>query len=133
MALDPTRKLAVIVKNTGLYSVDVSANPPAAPVAISASGDVPAGFSDWGIAYEPSRDLFVLWGGGRDIYTLDPATWAMVHYPNPVGPAVLPTANSDLVYSKWAYVPEADVFVGYNNYTQGVWLSSRSELARSDL
>jgi hypothetical protein len=62
-----------------------------------------------------------LWGGEREVWTLDPDTWTMGEYPNPEGPAPTVTRSRG-VYGKWQYFPELDVFIGYNNVDEGVWL-----------
>jgi nitrous oxidase accessory protein NosD len=80
-----------------------------------------------GMAFHPIRDKVVMWPGGREILTVNPETWEFTRYLNEEGPA--PTlGDAGLrtkyvgVYSKWAYVREHDVFVGFANQEEGIWL-----------
>lgn len=75
---------------------------------------------DAGMIYNRGRDSFVMWPGGREVYLLNAETWEATRYPNPEGPA--PTPGKNGVYSKWFYVEEADVYIGYYNIDENVWL-----------
>src|SRR5699024_10191141 len=63
----------------------------------------------------------------REVWTIDPATWVARKLANSQGPAPSnKTANGKAknhgVYSRWQYVPDYDVFIGYNSARDNVWL-----------
>lgn len=127
--IDPTRRR--------IYSVNVNARNPHAPgngvLAIDLDASVldgatiqgskpPEGVGNNGcfLFHPPTRQMW-WWGGGRDTFLFDPdrATWT--HFENPVGPGPNPS-RSNGPFSKCAYLPELDVFVGYDDYSEGIWL-----------
>ena len=87
--------------------------------------------ADWGhrvgLAYHsPSRQL-VLWEGGREVWLVNARTWEVCKIANGAGKA--PTATTDSgqvksqgIYGRWRYVPSMDVFIGYNDSNDNVWL-----------
>jgi hypothetical protein len=78
-----------------------------------------------GAVYDEARGLLVLWGGAGDVWTLDPETLEWTRYPNAEGPAMY----GDGVFSKWIYIEELDLFAGYNNPEEGLWLYRLPESA----
>lgn len=61
-------------------------------------------------------------GGGREVVVIDPDDWSVETHDNRdgKGPAI-PDAIRSRVYSKWAYIADYDVFMGYNDHRHGVW------------
>ena len=136
MVLDTNNRKLVALDRHGVMVFDVAAGssigPQQNPVL---RGHIPEnillnGGGNLGLAYDSARDRFVIWDSTRNVYTLEidyqAMTGEMRLYPNVDGPA--PTVSRfdssvyPKVYSKWQYFPEADVFFGYNNYQEGMWL-----------
>ena len=88
---------------------------------ISTSGDMPAGLgSRPGFVYADGRDQFFAWGGGRDIYTWDPATAIWKHH---VATGDDPGIQQQLgTYGRFRYSPARKVFVLVNDTTQNVFI-----------
>ena len=89
------------------------------------------GKADWGnrvgLAYHSPSGQLVLWEGAREIWTLNARTWAVCKIANKSGKA--PTATTDRgrpksqgVFGRWRYVPSLDLFIGYNDSNDNVWL-----------
>lgn len=72
-----------------------------------------------GIAYHPPSDQFVMWGGRGDIWTWSVDDHQFRRYDVPEGD--LPSDRGK-IWDKWIYLEEADVFAGYNDTGEGVWL-----------
>jgi hypothetical protein len=80
-----------------------------------------------GLAYHPPTRRFVVWQGGREVWTIDAGSWELTLYRNPGGAA---PNDSDLldghktrgIYGRWQYIPTLDVFIGYGHSTDNVWL-----------
>ncbi len=77
------------------------------------SVDVAAGF-----VYHPPSRTMVAWGGQGTVASFDPDTRTWLEFEGQ-GPKVI---KSNGVYGKWIYLPRFDLFAGYNNTEQGVWL-----------
>lgn len=62
-----------------------------------------------GLVYLASRDRFVAWAGGKDVYVLDPSTWVWTRIAGQgdVDPGP-PTSRG--VFGRWRYVPSIDCF-----------------------
>lgn len=147
MEIDPDRRLAVILDDGGIRTLALDGASLAPAVKVDLHGDLPAMGENgrWspllgaaGLAYSTRQRVWVLWPGGsgrseqdgdaRHIYIVNLDTREIVLYPNSDGPGPrpardMPTKNqSNGVYSKFIYVPEHDVFVGYNGVDDGVWV-----------
>ena len=61
---------------------------------------------------------FVIWGGEKKVWLYDEDTGQWTTYSPPSGPAALKPGR---VYSRWVYLPELDVFAGYE-HPGGLWL-----------
>ena len=126
-AFDPDKRLLVLLSGNGLLIYSLETNTASN---VPVTGDDPGLNSvgkwiaqEYGIAYSKTRGVFVLWDGSRNIYTLDVLSGNMTRYPNPVGPAPsLGRNGGPRVYSKWVYLAGHDVFAGYNNPDEGMWL-----------
>lgn len=81
-----------------------------------------------GVAYDVKREAMTLWDGSRNVYLLDIEHGRIQQFPREDGAAPR-MGNSRGVYSKWVYVPGLDVFVGYNNPVEGIWLYRPRPLA----
>ncbi len=72
-----------------------------------------------GMTWDPKRKHLLIWDGGSGLNTFDPATGKFGVYPV-TGPAPAPVNRH--VYSKWQYIAELDVFAGYDDVDQGIWI-----------
>lgn len=72
-----------------------------------------------GFAYHPPSKKFILWSGGTRTWSWDPQTGEFVELMNETDG---PDSTQNRVFDKWVYLPELDVFAGYNNYSSGVWI-----------
>ena len=83
---------------------------------------LPKRSSQAGLAYDSKRRVFASWAGDREVVVIDPDDWSVETHANTNGDApAAPHANNRRVYSKWAYIPDYDVFMGYSNHKQGAW------------
>jgi hypothetical protein len=69
----------------------------------------------------------VLWDAGREVWTVDTRTWIVCKIANGTGIApTATTANGQAktrgIYGRWRYVPRLDLFIGYNDSNDNVWL-----------
>lgn len=127
-AYDPVHDRFVEIGGKGAPVVYYDlANPSAGRKVASLTGE--SAFSKWrvGFTYDSRQKVFVIWGGGRKVWALDPATWAVTGFANTAGDAPTPRdANGKPknhgTYSRWQYVPDYDVFIGYNSARDNVWL-----------
>lgn len=93
--------------------------------------EMPQGFNgNIGAALHSRSGKLVLWNGERATAVFDPASSAIKVYENARSPAAPSRGGSKGVFTKWLYIPEADVFVGYNNFRENVWLYRGPEIAR---
>jgi hypothetical protein len=108
--------------DSGVLSIDIDADPLSSG-ATTLGGEPPAGVSTDGcfLHHAPSG-LMWWWGGERETFSFDPDAASWTPYTNAAGPAPSLGDNSTGVYQKCIYVPELDVFAGYNNASEGVWL-----------
>jgi hypothetical protein len=121
-AFDPDRGVFAITTSRGIYAAELTSDGVnnlgiVSPVP---DGETKHPFGQAGVAYDAGRKVFVLWRGGREVWTLDPDTWEIVEYANASGDASIPEFTR--VYGKWHYVESLGVFVGYNNVNEGVWV-----------
>jgi hypothetical protein len=89
------------------------------------------GVQEWerkaGMVYEAGRDRIVIWGGGAEVWLVRPDDWSvtkLVPTGAPVPSITFPDGRrrSAGIYSRWQYVPEHDVFIGYPSFEGNVWL-----------
>jgi hypothetical protein len=89
------------------------------------------GKADWsirvGMAYHPPSRQLVLWEGGRELWTVDARTWQVCRIANGAGTAPTATsiggrAKTHGIYGRWRYVPSLDLFIGYSDSDDNVWL-----------
>jgi hypothetical protein len=80
-----------------------------------------------GMVYEPRRRRIVVWSGGPEVWLIDPSNWSVTLLSPACGAA--PSARfadgqrrSAGIYSRWQYVPEQDLFIGYAHCHDNVWL-----------
>ena len=89
-----------------------------------------AHLSDYGMDYDPIRDVFVLWKGDSEVWALTPPSqvstvgWTLA--------PLMPDAANDLpnvatgttgVLGKWKYAADQDIFLGVNDARNGdVWI-----------
>jgi MYXO-CTERM domain-containing protein len=108
-ALDPEARLMVIVGDGVLdeYRLDTDAFTANVPIA----GPIPPGLLDaaTGIAFDTMQKRFVLWNGGADIYTYDPAT-KMFEQHATMGATPPAVTTSGGTFGRFRYVPSRNVF-----------------------
>lgn len=127
-AYDPVYDRFVEIGNKGAPVVYYDlANPSTGRKAAPLTGE--STFSKWrvGFAYDSRQKVFVIWGGGRKVWVLDPATWKVTRFDNSTGDAPIRKLGNGKqknhgIYSRWQYVPDYDVFIGYNSALDDVWL-----------
>ena len=73
-----------------------------------------------GFDWHPVRKLFVLWDGTRHTWTFDPVAAKYTYYPNAQS-ELAPPPGSELVFGKWRYIPEFDLFAGYPDENGPMW------------
>jgi hypothetical protein len=88
---------------------------------VTTSGDKPTGLGTRpGFVYADARSRFYAWGGGRDVYTFDPAT--------AVWKRIAATGDDPGMQQQWGtfgrfrYSPSRDVFVLVNDTNQNVFI-----------
>lgn len=77
--------------------------------------------TEQGWDYSPTHDRLVMSDGSSTIWFFDWRTCNWTTRTLPGGPAKGTVAGDGRVYSKWAYVPQVDAFVLYNNWTVAPW------------
>ena len=135
-AIDPSRDLFVTVDarddspNAHRVLVHDLANPQLPPVVVATDGDRAIEFAQApGFEWDPVVGKFVAWLGGVVVYTLEaPAgswkrgPWVWTKLQPALTNTVSPSApNENGTYSRWRYVPAADVFVVVNRVTDPVY------------
>ena len=84
--------------------------------------------ADYGMDYDPVRDVFVLWGGDGMVWELAPpddvSTTGWVLTPLDSGAVdQFPDTRTVGVLGKWKYVAEQDIYIGVNDSRNGdVWV-----------
>ncbi|TQE98132.1 MAG: right-handed parallel beta-helix repeat-containing protein [Spiribacter salinus] len=80
-----------------------------------------------GVEYHPGHQVFYVWAGGGAVWTIDPRTWRVVRHEaeSELTPAFRdadgePKARG--IYSRWQYVPDYGVFIGYLSTRGNVWV-----------
>lgn len=88
---------------------------------VAASGSAPTNIGTRpGMAYADQRDMFFVWGGGKDIYTFNPANAAWTHL-TPGGDD--PGAQQQWgTYGRFRYSPSRGVFILVNGTTKDVYI-----------
>src|SRR5690606_30341894 len=87
---------------------------------IETTGEVPPQGNRVGFVYADDLDLFAAWVGGRDVYTLDPATRVWTHHVGTGDEPTPPAGNG--TYGRWRYSTKRNVFVLVNDTTGGVFI-----------
>lgn len=86
---------------------------------ITRLADLPAGLDPHsGAAFDTTTGLLVVWDGDTTVHTFDPSLALWATHDSASGPSA---PNGD-VFSKWILVDELDIFVGYHNPAEGLWL-----------
>lgn len=120
-ALDLDARRLVVISSRGemfFYDMQNVGSRQRAPTKVSWRGA--------GLAYHaPSRRL-VIWGGGREVWTVDSRTWEACKLANPDGPAPVSTndqgrAKTAGIYTRWRHVPDLDLFIAYSDSSDNVW------------
>jgi hypothetical protein len=75
---------------------------------------------DSGVVCDVTNNRLVFWGGTSTLvfYNIGAGTWSE-YTPTGTGPTVGASAGAE---SKWIYIPQYNVYAGYNNVNEGVWL-----------
>jgi hypothetical protein len=125
-ALDPENRIFVqVMASTGaisFYEIDKPILRQKAPI---------KGEADWGklpgLAYHPPSKRMVIWNGGREVWSFSTNSWVVRKFTNPNGHAPFPFApngnpKSAGIYGRWQYIPDHDIFIGYNSAADNVWV-----------
>ena len=91
------------------------------------------GATDWdkkmlALEYDPVRKVLVAWTGDRETAYLDTATLTWRRHANSNSATAPQKASgrdftaSGRVYGRWRYVPNFDLFIGYNNPNGNMWI-----------
>lgn len=90
------------------------------------------------LEYDPVRKVLVAWAGGRETAYLDAKTWVWRRFENKKSP-VAPVKSKDqdyaasgAIFGRWRYVPDYDVFIGYNAPRRNVWVWKPSAIEDGD-
>ncbi|WP_026609101.1 right-handed parallel beta-helix repeat-containing protein [Methylocaldum szegediense] len=94
---------------------------------------VTKGATEWdkrmaALEYDPVRKVMVAWDGGRETAYLDVASWTWRRFENksskaaPVRKRDADYSASGAIFGRWRYVPDYDVFIGYNAPRRNVWV-----------
>jgi len=127
--LDPTRNLIVFVGDGDFAIYNIATGQHSEPVTRGATEIESTDAT--GLAYDPSSDLIVAWGGHRgarpqDVYTMDLRDLGDLQW-NRVIPAasntVIPSSMSSKgTYGRFRYSPTYNVFVLYNHVSENVFI-----------
>ncbi len=123
MDIDPKRRLMIAVGAGKVYRWNI-ANPAASISAESlstAGGASVIGVGAPGLAYDPVGERMAAWGGGPDVYTLDPDSRVWTRHAR-TGGAVPPTPQANGTYGRFRYAPTKNVFVLANATDQNVFV-----------
>lgn len=76
-----------------------------------------------GFDYDPVSKMLVAWTGGASVYTLDLDTlvWKK-HLPAKSSVFIPSIQTPNGIFGRWKYVPEKDVFVGFNSANGNVFI-----------
>jgi len=117
----PEKKKMVAIGKGSVYSWDVVANK---FTVLKTTGDteIIKGNAP-GFDYDPVSKMFVAWAGGANVYTLDLDTLIWKKYLPAETNVFLPSAQTpNGIFGRWKYVPEKDVFVGFNSVNGNVFI-----------
>lgn len=99
-------------------------NPDTPPVELQTGGEksIEANLAP-GFVYDPASKRYVAWGGGADIFVLNPADWIWTKV-NPASTnTVIPTATQKWgTYGRFRYVPSKNVFITVNEVSGNVYI-----------
>lgn len=86
------------------------------------------GLGDYGMDYDAPRNRFLLWVGGRDVWSLTPPAvvspngWSMEKLASPPGPNPYNAAGSGIL-GKWKYLAQLDAFITLQQWYDGnIWI-----------
>jgi hypothetical protein len=119
---DHRRNTIWLLNNAGLSRIDYTNNNLSSRQKI-VSAPCPYGINgSSGIALHVPSGKLVFWNGGNQIVTFDPdhEKWQKFDFSSN-GPKQ-DGSESSYIYSKWIYLPEFDLFAGYNDPRQGIKL-----------
>jgi hypothetical protein len=99
------------------------AHPDKQPVEVPLSGAVEIkAVGNPGLAWDPLRNRFTAWSGGKDLYVIDPASWACDKAEIASGNSVTPTsADKTGTYGRFRYIPSRDLFIAVNRTAENVY------------
>ena len=133
-AYDPLRKLFVRTGNaTAQFSYWnlQTPGPNNRDVAVTSVTDATGLFqinANFGVDFDPIRRVFVLWGGGGQVWFLTPPTvlgptgWSIALQPVPVGAVPSPDVGTG-VLGKFKYIPNLGAFMALQDPIEGqIWL-----------
>ncbi len=81
---------------------------------------IDAGVRQGGMIFNSSINSFIFWTGQRIVWSWNVDTKEFRQYSNSLSETA--PDGSRLVFSKWIYLPEFDVYAGLNNHEHGIWI-----------
>ena len=94
-------------------------------------GAAPVVWSSHGVDFDRQRRVYMMWGGGADVWVLTPPAgdrpsatgWTLSRAPVVGAPVPGPSEGAGGVLGKWKYAPELGVFVALRGVSTGeVWM-----------
>ncbi|MBX7084493.1 MAG: hypothetical protein K1X88_35125 [Nannocystaceae bacterium] len=126
-ALDPDARLMVIIGEGRLDTYDLAADVYTVDVPIAGT-DVTTLFGGGspGIDFDPVQQRFIVWGGGLDVYTFDPAaaTFSLLEGAGD-DPGTITASGG--AFGRFRYAPSRNVFVWIDHVDANVFVYRSSE------
>lgn len=126
-ALDPDRRLMIIVGEGRLDSYDLASDTYVQDVAIEGPG-VSELFGDGGpgVGFDPVTAQFVLWAGGLDVFTYDPEARSFAQHTGAGDDPGTITASGG-AFGRFRYAPSRNVFVWVDSVDANVFVFRMGE------
>lgn len=136
-AYDPTRKLYVRTSGDEIVFWDLNESNPITTKAIVSNPDQfdLKRLFEYGMDFDSRRSRFLLWGGGQDVWALNPPVnslrnvWQLrkIREPGKLNELELGFVG---ILGKWKYIAELDIFLGVaDSLTGDVWAYKPSDWA----
>jgi hypothetical protein len=127
--LDPTRNRFIVMGNGGgiqqliVWDLNNPDNAPLKPSTTGVSGGKAMESANGvGFVYDPVGDRYLAWNGGRNVYALNPTTWAWTAVALDTSNTVTPTAAVGRgTYGRLRYIPSKNALVVVNGVDENVY------------
>lgn len=99
------------------------AHPEKQPVEVALTGAVEIKSANCpGLVWDPGRGRFMAWSGGKDVYSIDPSSWACAKATLASSNAVTPSAAERTgTYGRFRYIASKDLFITVNRTDGNVY------------